>query len=277
MRIRVGGVPEHFNLPWHLGLEQGAFARAGLEIDFIEYPTGTGAMCQDLRAGKLDLAVALTEGLLMDIARYGQIALLAPYVLSPLRWGIHVGASTTLNDVAELQEQVFAISRHGSGSHLMALLWGREQGWDPRTMSFATAGGLDQLTHCVGEGLAKAFLWEVFTTLPKVRAGQLRCLAEFPTPWPCFMVAAHCEVLAQRREELDTLLTVLYDLTARCMQQSEITIVEVARRYDLSLSDAESWFRDLRWATGPELPRAELAQAMQVLKELGLVSPAAAC
>ena len=31
MKVRVGGVPEHFNLAWHLAIEQGHFANKGIE------------------------------------------------------------------------------------------------------------------------------------------------------------------------------------------------------------------------------------------------------
>ena len=29
--IRIAGVPEHFNLPWHLAIEEGAFSDRGIE------------------------------------------------------------------------------------------------------------------------------------------------------------------------------------------------------------------------------------------------------
>lgn len=270
-QIHIGGVPEHFNLPWQLGLEEGLFAAAGLELVFSEYPTGTGAMCADLRAGKLDLAVALTEGLQMDIARHDQIRLIAPFVLSPLRWGIHVGAQAPFEQVADLADTSFAISRYGSGSHLMALLWAREQGWDPQAMKFIEVGGLDALEASVNDGRASAFLWEVFTTLPRVQQGNLRRLGEFPTPWPCFMIATQSAAASALQPEFDSLLQVLYGLTARCMQQPEMTIAEVSRRHQLSEADARSWFADVRWATEASLPVDTLEKTRQTLAELGLI------
>ncbi len=269
MPIRIGGVPEHFNLPWHLGLEQGRFAAAGLEVSFSEYPTGTGAMCQDLRDGKIDLAVALTEGLLADIATYDQTRLLAPFVLSPLRWGIHVAADSDFNSEQDLKGKTIAISRFGSGSHLMAMLWARSQGWSPEQLKFKAVGGLESLEQALLDKSADLFLWEVFMTLPKVRQGSLRKIAECPTPWPCFMIA--CRHKTADQPEIQTLLQVLYSLTAECQQQSEITISEVAKRYDLSLEDAQTWFSEVKWATSPELPQASLTQTLTTLKELGLV------
>ncbi len=54
--LSVGGVPEHFNLPWHLATENGSFEREGLRIQWRDYPDGTGAMVRDLRSNVLDVA-----------------------------------------------------------------------------------------------------------------------------------------------------------------------------------------------------------------------------
>jgi sulfonate transport system substrate-binding protein len=43
-KLRVGGVPEHFNLPWHLAIERGLFTKNGVEVEWTDIPNGTGAM-----------------------------------------------------------------------------------------------------------------------------------------------------------------------------------------------------------------------------------------
>jgi len=65
--IRVGGVPEHFNAPWHTAAAQGHFDAAGFEVEWTDFPGGTGAMTNALRAGEIDIALALTEGLVADL------------------------------------------------------------------------------------------------------------------------------------------------------------------------------------------------------------------
>ena len=57
-RLRVGGVPEHFNAPWHSAASKGAFTAAGLQIDWVDFPGGTGAMNKALRQGEIDVALA---------------------------------------------------------------------------------------------------------------------------------------------------------------------------------------------------------------------------
>lgn len=265
---RVGGVPEHFNLPWQLGVEEGYFAAAGLELSFRDYPTGTGAMCADLRSGELDLAVALTEGLLMDMAHHRETVMVAPFVLSPLEWGIHVGAHSPYQQTEELRGQTLAISRLGSGSHLMGLLWAREQGWE-QVPELLSVGGIDALQQSVTDGRAGAFLWERFTTLPRVKSGHLRRVDLFPTPWPCFMIAARSEIA--EHPDLPRLLATLYTQSLRCQENAQETLPQIARRYDLSADEAAAWFAGVRWATRAELPTAELAHCYTMLGELGLL------
>jgi len=153
----------------------------------------------------------------------------------------------------------------------MALLWARSQGWNPAEVRFTLAGGLEALEASLAAGTAAAFLWEVFTTLPRVEAGALRRIAKFPTPWPCFMLAAGPAFGPERAPELETLLEVLYQQTAKCMTEANTTVAEVARRYDLSLADAGAWFDGVKWATSSELPVAALEQTRQTLQELGLI------
>lgn len=271
--IRVGGVPEHFNLPWHLAVESGAFAEIGLDLEFIQYPTGTGAMCQDLRDGKIDLAVALTEGLLMDMARYQETVMVSPYVLSSLRWGIHVATDSALQSPSDLKDRTFAVSRMGSGSHLMALLWAQEQGWNPQELKLKPIGGLEPLEKAILEGQADAFLWEVFTTLPRVKQGRLRALGEIKTPWPCFMIAGRPEWLNNNQADVHRLLGVLFVSTAARMEAVDETLQAVSERYGLSLDESREWFTDVRWANSADLPLGVLQSTLEALSQLKLIGP----
>ena len=67
-KITLAGVPEHFNLPWHLAYEEGVFEDVGIDLDFVDHPGGTGAMSQALKNGEVDLALLLTEGAVKFIA-----------------------------------------------------------------------------------------------------------------------------------------------------------------------------------------------------------------
>ena len=47
--IKIAGVPEHFNLPWHLAIDNGDFEKENIDLQWTDVPEGTGKMCQMLR------------------------------------------------------------------------------------------------------------------------------------------------------------------------------------------------------------------------------------
>ena len=100
--LRVGGVPEHFNIPWQLAADPKLF-------EFVVCPKGTGEMLQTLKDGELDVIVALTEGIVADIARGSDVRLLGTYVESPLVWAISAGANAPFQAVEDLRGQVRAV------------------------------------------------------------------------------------------------------------------------------------------------------------------------
>ena len=68
--LRLGGVPEHFNLPWHLALESGALG--DIEATWEDQYGGTGQMLSGLEDGSLDVVSILTEGTVAAIAGTGR-------------------------------------------------------------------------------------------------------------------------------------------------------------------------------------------------------------
>ena len=54
--LRVAGVPEHFNLPWHLLLESGGARALGLDAAWRDVPEGSGAMAAALEDGACNRA-----------------------------------------------------------------------------------------------------------------------------------------------------------------------------------------------------------------------------
>lgn len=265
----VGGVPEHFNLPWQRALENGLFVSKGIDLDFREYPTGTGAMCADLRAGELDLAVVLTEGVLMDIALYQQTVLVAPFVSSSLSWGVYVNPGSDL--AGGLSTKKMAVSRLGSGSHLMGLLWLQQQGISLDSDLIIPSGSLQQLQVALQQQQADYFLWEKGMTSPLVESGLLERVDTIVTPWPCFMIAGRRESLLQREESLSVLLQQVYRQSQMCQHDRSQTLKDISNRYGLSDTDAASWFDDLEWAVHTELPLAALQMTLSTLRSLALI------
>ena len=67
--IAIGGVPEHFNLPWKLANDYGFFEKENIDFNWQYYAAGTGAMVKALENHELDAAVLLTEGAVSAIIK----------------------------------------------------------------------------------------------------------------------------------------------------------------------------------------------------------------
>lgn len=185
--LSVAGVPEHFNLPWRLLAASNLLDPLKLSLQWTDVPEGTGAMIQQLRNGEADVALLLTEGAVAGAANGGGFRILAEYVSSPLLWGIHVAAGSDIADEQDLPGRKFAISRYGSGSHLMAGVYTKQKQWATQA-DYEVVNTLDGARAALADGSADIFLWEQFTTQPYVNNGEFRRVGVVPTPWPCFAV-----------------------------------------------------------------------------------------
>ena len=246
--LRLGGVPEHFNLPIHLAAERGAFASRGVELEWTTFEGGTGQMTQALRAGAIDACVLLTEGIVTDILAGNPSKIISVYVTTPLIWGVHTGVDNPLRHHGEVYDRRYAISRFGSGSHLMAIVDATAQGRALRREQFEAVGNLDGALASLAAGATDVFYWEKYTTKPYVDAGRLRRVGEFVTPWPCFVIAATDEVLARAPEAVIRMLRTIHDACDAFMQDDAAAVPLVAERYGQRRADVERWYHATEWA-----------------------------
>jgi ABC-type nitrate/sulfonate/bicarbonate transport system substrate-binding protein len=247
IQIKIVGVPEHFNLPWHLCIENGEFEKENIDLQWTDVPEGTGKMCQMLRDGTADVAVILTEGIIKDIVNGNPSKIVQVYVESPLIWGIHVAAHSTLQNLADLENSKAAISRHGSGSQLMAYVNAKNQGWDTSKLQFEIVNTLDGGVIALTEGRADYFMWEHFMTKPLVDKGILRRLADCPTPWPCFVIAVREEVLAKQPKTINRLLEIINAKTQNFKGIPNIVNL-LATIYNQKTEDIEEWLSLTKWS-----------------------------
>jgi ABC-type nitrate/sulfonate/bicarbonate transport system substrate-binding protein len=268
--IHIGGVPEHFNMPWHLAIDQGLFRQENVTVEWKDYPGGTGAMAKDLRSGALDVAVLLTEGIVADIIKGNESSIIGGYVDSPLIWGIHVPAKSAFYNINDIAGKRYAISRMGSGSHLMAFVDARERGWNLKEEQLVIVGDLQGAREAFKENKADIFMWERFMTQPFVSNGEFRRIGERLTPWPCFVIAARKEVTETRFQALQIVLRVIYQATDYFMRNAK-AVKLVAQRFNLTKEDAANWFAHTKWATQPDISPAMLSGVVETLYKLQLV------
>lgn len=268
--VNVGGVPEHFNLAWHLAMEQGNFLRKGIDLKWKDIPGGTGAMCTALRSGELDIAIALTEGMIADIVKGNPSRIVQFYVNSPLRWGIFVAAKSPVQSIADMQGLKYAISRFNSGSHLMAYVNAAKHNLTLFLEDFSVVGNLEGARKALKEDTAQLFLWEKFTTKPYVDSGEFRMIGECATPWPCFVVAVSDAFIEANEPVLKEILSII-NLSCLLLQNNRDAPQLIARRYQIREEDALQWFRELEYACVPEIGEAQLHEIFNDLLNLKII------
>jgi ABC-type nitrate/sulfonate/bicarbonate transport system substrate-binding protein len=270
--LKIGGVPEHFNLPWRLAIEEGRFREIGLDLHWSDMGGGTGQMIRGLQTGALDIAVLLTEGITKSILEGLNAKIIQIYVVSPLHWGIHVPFKSDFKTVDELKKQTFAISREGSGSHLMTYVKASQEGWDTNALKFNVVGDIYGGLWALEHNEAQAFLWEKYTTFPYTEQGKCRYIDEVVTPWPCFVIAVRDEVLNENRALLKEMCRVVNEKALE-VKKSENTVEVISWRYNLRLGQVENWLIETDWNyNGIEDPLA-FDKTIRYLLKLKLIQP----
>ena len=151
----MGGVPEHFNIPFAIAHESRLYesnkgGRVPIDVDYQEVPGGTGAMLCALENRTLDVVIALCDATTAAIVKgiadgesesRSPVRIIGTYVTSPLCWAVSTSpnpdfaASSAVNvsdlgrlylDSKNVQRMGrglrIGVSRRGSGSETMAFL-----------------------------------------------------------------------------------------------------------------------------------------------------------
>src|SRR5574343_211774 len=245
--IRITGVPEHFNLPWHLCIEGGEFEEMGIDLQWTDVPEGTGKMCQMLRNEETDIAIILTEGIVKDIVEGNDSRIVQVYVESPLIWGIHVDNKASFSSVSDLKNAKVAVSRMGSGSHLMAVVNAERQNWDTKQLEFEIVNNVDGAIEALSNGKADYYVWEKFTTKPFVDNGPFQRIGECPTPRPCFVIAVRDKFLKENEAIIEQILDIINTTTEEFKYIPSIDR-NLATRYDQKIEDIQEWLSKTQWS-----------------------------
>lgn len=264
--LKIGGVPEHFNLPWIQAFQRQKFQDLGLETNWIFFPGGTGAMTQALHTGDLDVAILLTEGFLAAYQRGLQAKIIQCYIETPLQWGIY---SFKKEELFFDTTTKVAVSRKGSGSHLMPLIHSEILGKKLDDHQF-------KVIHHLEEGIASLkddcdyFYWEKWMTLPFVQSGQCKKIGEFNAPWSSFLVVASERCINTYPHELLDMLDIIEDQVKIFLADSH-TPLEISKQFQLSEQNASEWLSEQKWHHNQNIiDKNEIERALQSLQRVGI-------
>ena len=272
-KVNIGGVPEHFNLAWYLTLKNGEYKDYDINLRWTDYHGGTGQMCKALRNKEIDMAVVLTEGIIKDIIAGNDCKIVQVFVKSPLVWGIHVGEKSSFQTVEDLKGTRAAISRYGSGSHLMTYINAENNDWNLDTdLKFEVIKNLDGAVKALTNDEADYFMWEKFTTKPLVDSNIFRRVGDCPTPWPCFVIAVRQEFIDKEKDILKIILDIINNTTADFKSIPSIDRT-IANRYDQKLEDVQQWLGITEWSQ-EQISEANITKIQAELLRLNIIPKA---
>lgn len=268
--FKIGGVPEHFNLPWYLTLKNKEYTAEGINLRWIDFFGGTGQMSKALRDKEIDMAVILTEGIIREINNGNDCKIVQVFVKSPLIWGVHVASNSSYKTIEDLKGTKAAISRYGSGSHLMSYVHAENNHWNLETdLKFEVIKNLEGALKNLPKGNGDYFLWEKFTTKPYVDQGILKLLGTCPTPWPCFVIAVRNELLEKEEESIKIILDIINKTTLGFKNIPSIDMI-LSNRYQQKLLDIQQWLELTNWSQ-EQLKIEELNKVQNQLLKLNLI------
>lgn len=273
--LKIGGVPEHFNLPWRLAIEEGKFREIGLDLHWADMSGGTGQMIRGLETGTLDIAVLLTEGITKAILQGLNAKIIQVYVTTPLHWGIHVPYNSDIKTVDQLKGKTFAISREGSGSHLMTYVKADQEGWNTDELKFNSVGDVYGALWALEHNEAQGFLWEKYTTFPYTEQGKCRYIDEVVTPWPCFVIAVREEVLEKHKDLLEKMCLILNE-KADEVKKDPNSVDVISWRYNLRSGQVQNWLIETDWNYKGMKYLPAFEQTIKYLIKLNLLKPSEA-
>lgn len=268
LKLRIGGVPEHFNLLWQLPSTREAFRNRGYYYEWTDFPGGTGAMSAALENGETDIALMLTEGAIAAIAQGKKFRIRLPFVVSPLIWGVFSSAARLKPELPAMNEAVFAVSRLFSGSHLMAQFLAQRYNVNLREEQFYISRDLEGARKALREGQADYFLWEQWMTRYLVHRGEFKQVDHISAPWPAFVFVTRGSEL----EHWEPVAEAIDDAIAMFEHLDQEALIEaIVSRYEIHDADAREWLETVRYYDGNSYWPDRMVAAAMIMQGKGMI------
>jgi len=257
-------------MPWHYAIDTNLFHNEGIDLQWVDFPGGTGAMANSLKNNEIDMAIMLTEGAIVDIENGAENTILGFFVKSPLLWGIHVAAYSQIKHSPEIFSKRYAISRMGSGSHLMALLNAAQNTQKIDDNQFVIVQNIEGATKALANNDADVFLWEKFMTSSYVESGVFRRIGEIPTPWPCFVLVAKNKFLEINKAETEKIKSIICNVNSNFIKLPNLPQL-IADKFNLKIQLVNEWLNTVEWNSSMENDFTTLSNIKRMLTNLKII------
>lgn len=269
IKIRFGYVPEYPNLAVGAALMTGRFKEAGIEVNILLYPNGSGPMALDLDEDRLDMGTLLTESATTSFYKGKRLKIADFLTETPILWGFHTVADSAIKDFSDMKNSRFriAISRMFSGSYLMAMIYAKKWGIVLTEKDFFEANNLNGAVGALLLHEAHIFPWEKYTTKYLVDQGVFKLIDVFPSPWAGFTITVSEKICAEEKEAVKRVIDIIHqtakDLRNGSLELSNLPLSEtIAQIYHLQLPDVEEMLDSFRWVEERK-PRKEIIRSLE--------------
>ena len=158
------------------------------------------------------------------------------------------GSGSDFKTIEDLKGSRAAISRYGSGSHLMAYINAKNSNWNlEQDLNFEVIKNLDGAVEGLKNNKADYFMWEKFTTKPLVDDGIFRRIGVCPSPWPCFVIAVRDQFIRHHEDDLRIILDIINQTSSEFKSIPSIDRT-IANRYEQELEDVQEWLSLTEWS-----------------------------
>ena len=228
-------------------------------------------MTEALKSGELDLAILLTEGFISAAARGLKAKVVKEYITSPLGWGIFTGARSSHYSIYSRLPKKYAISKLGSGSHLMAMIHAEQRGEKISPADLVEVKSIEGAMTSLQKNETQIFYWEKYMTKAYVENGTVRMIGEFSAPWSSMLIIASEQALQNKREAILKVLSVINEESFQFVS-SPGSIRLLQERFRLSQTDAATWLHSTVWSSDYAIRIQGLENAKQALLKIGGVN-----
>ena len=153
----------------------------------------------------------------------------------------------------------------------MAYLNAENNNWNiEKDLKFEVVKNLEGAVEALTNKTADYFLWEKFTTKPLVDSNVFRRIGDYPSPWPCFVIAGRKEFLEENEEGTRDILDVINRTTIKFKDIPNIDKT-IANRYGQKLEDVKQWLEITEWSQGL-IDEETIIRVQDKLKALDIIS-----
>ncbi|WP_437409132.1 ABC transporter substrate-binding protein [Sinorhizobium meliloti] len=225
-----------------LGVEQGIFARHGLQVEVTTF-AGGAKMAQAMSAGLLE--AGMESGLFMSSTAKGASFKAVAAAMTGTEYAAIVKADSRIRSIADLKGTTWAAPFVASASGWLPKKLALQQGWDQDSVKIQTGAPGGSAIALLKTGQIDALAIDAALAQTLAEAGNVRILTAFGEYVPDFfqyMIFATDKVQRERPEQLKAFLAAFFETIEFARTHKAETVDSLARTTGLPAGNIEKTY-----------------------------------